>query len=39
MTMIEIEPAGVKFCDDKNMASLTVSMPAELKGDAHNVDA
>ena len=37
--MIEIEPAGVKFRDDKNMPPLAVSMPAELKGEAHNVDA
>ena len=37
--MIEIEPAGVKFRDHKNMAPLTVSMPAELKGEARNVDA
>ena len=39
MTTIEIEPAGVKFCDDKNMASLIVSFPGELKGEAHNVGA
>jgi hypothetical protein len=38
MTTIKIEPAGVKFREDKNMASLTVAMPAERNGDAHNVD-
>ena len=37
--MIEIEPAGVKFYDDKNMASLAASMPVELNGEARNVDA